>query len=53
MLTRIQRNAKEALIVVLNRELSDLTGRFLSDEEQLRALSLGDEIDRLEEELLS
>lgn len=47
---RIQQKlaAKRALLKVLDKELGDLAGRFLSPEEQLRALSLGDEISHLE-----
>lgn len=51
-LTPNQVAAKRALSRVLEKELTELTGRFLSDEEQLRALSLGEEIDRIEAILL-
>jgi hypothetical protein len=43
--------AKRALLRVLDRELDALTGRFLSEAEQLRVLSLGQEIDVLQEEI--
>jgi hypothetical protein len=51
MLTRLQIDAKRALLRVLDKELTELTGRFLSREEQLRALSIGEEIDRIESAL--
>lgn len=43
--------AKLALLRVLTAEMTHLTGRFLSEAEQLRALSIGEEIDRLEDEV--
>ena len=43
--------AKRALLGQLDKEMDALVGRFLSEEEQLRLRSLGDEIYRLEGEL--
>lgn len=43
--------AKYALLRVLIKEQTELTGRFLNEEEQLRVLSLSEEIERLEYEL--
>jgi hypothetical protein len=51
-LTQNQIDAKRALLNVAHKEMNELVGRFLTKEEQLRALSLGEEIDRLEAELL-
>jgi hypothetical protein len=44
-------DAKRALLRALDSELDALTGRFLSDPEQLRVLSIGEEQDRLEAEI--
>ncbi len=50
--TADQIRAKRAMLRVLDKELDELTGRFLSREEQLRVRSIGDEQYRLEGELL-
>lgn len=45
--------AKRAMLLLLDKELNELTGRFLTDEEQLRLRSIGDERYRIEGELLN
>lgn len=46
-------SAKMAMLKILDNEMTALTGRLLSEEEQLRVLSIGEDIDRLENELLN
>lgn len=50
-LLHMKLDAKNALLKVCDKELGELTGRFLSPEEQLRVLSLGEETDKLEREI--
>ena len=52
MLTHLELDAKRAMWRRLTDEMSELTGRFLSNEEQLRVRSLGEEIDELDRVLL-
>lgn len=46
-----QIRAKRALLRRLDSELDELTGRFLSDEEQLRLRSINAEMDHVENSL--
>jgi hypothetical protein len=45
-------NAKRAMLRLVDRELDGLTGRFLSNEEQLRVRSINEEQERLEREII-